>query len=88
MSLKFLESVWISFIISFMLVLVICIIVKFNVGPNNMIDDFLDLINGSKKQTWVFLVAGSKGFDNYRHQVQETKIFMQKLKMLYTKITK
>jgi len=39
------------------------------VGPSNFIDECLEIIGGAKKETWVFLVAGSKGWDNYRHQV-------------------
>jgi hypothetical protein len=39
------------------------------VGPSDFIDECLELVGGGTKQTWVFLVAGSKGWDNYRHQV-------------------
>lgn len=68
----FVESVWNTSIIYLcLLLIIICVVViKFFGGPRNFIDYCLEIINGDiKKHTWVFLVAGSKGFDNYRHQV-------------------
>lgn len=68
--LLFIESVWIPSIIYFCLLLIIFVVIKFFGGPRNFIDYCQEIINGdTKKHTWVFLVAGSKGFDNYRHQV-------------------
>lgn len=66
----FIESVWIYCLLSVLCVLVIFAIVRVIIfGPSNFIDECLELFGDSNKQTWVFLVAGSKGWDNYRHQV-------------------
>ncbi|CAH1731597.1 unnamed protein product [Aphis gossypii] len=63
------KSVWIYCLLSVLCVLVIFSIVKvIIVGPNEFINECLELFGGDTKQNWVFLVAGSKGWDNYRHQ--------------------
>ncbi|XP_026820050.1 legumain-like isoform X1 [Rhopalosiphum maidis] len=63
------KSVLVYCLLCVLCVLLIFAIVKvIIVGPSDFIDECLEFVGGSTKQTWVFLVAGSKGWDNYRHQ--------------------
>ncbi|XP_060880639.1 legumain-like isoform X2 [Metopolophium dirhodum] len=75
------KSVWIYCLLSVLCVLVIFSIIKvIIVGPSNFIDECLELFGGANKQTWVFLVAGSKGWDNYRHQADVSHAYQTLLK--------
>lgn len=67
----FSEWVWLcGILLGILLMLSIFIIVTVIViGPSNFVDECLELVAGYKRETWVFLIAGSKGWNNYRHQV-------------------
>lgn len=66
----YVENMWIYALILLLLILLIAILIIVTiVGPSDFIDVFLELFGGSQRKTWVLLVAGSKGWSNYRHQV-------------------
>uniref|UniRef100_A0A2S2QIZ0 legumain n=1 Tax=Sipha flava TaxID=143950 RepID=A0A2S2QIZ0_9HEMI len=64
-----LKYLWIILTLSLILVLLTIFIAAMiiKIGPSNFIDKCLELLE-SKRETWVILVAGSKGWYNYRHQ--------------------
>ncbi|VVC45938.1 Peptidase C13, legumain [Cinara cedri] len=61
------KSVWIYCTLSLLLVFIILIVAIAVIGPSNLIDVYQEIFYGSRKN-WVFLVAGSHGWSNYRHQ--------------------